>query len=218
MFRIRRGQEAFLALSGAAVLFLGACSGSRSSGDAADAQKAAAKPSVTVPAGSSLTFVVGSTISTESQHTGDTFDATLDGNVHGVDGHVALPVGTTGRWVVSQSTDNNGSGEAVLAVRLQSLDVDGHRYPVSATVVSSDLKTDPRDSGKKTAAKIGIGAAAGAIVGRVLGDDADDALKGAGVGAALGTAIALSTRNGSAELPQGAHVTVRLDRPLTLAR
>lgn len=192
-----------------------ACSSDK--GDSANAKGVPAKTSVTVPMGSSLTFVVGEDISTKTQHAGDEFTATLAGNVAGVDGGVALRDGSPGRWVVSEATNDNGQGEALLAVRLKSVIVNGQSYPVAATVVSSDLQKDPRDSGKETAAKIGVGTAAGALVGRVLGHDAGDAVKGAVVGAALGTAIALSSRSGSATIPAGARITVRLDSPLKLS-
>jgi hypothetical protein len=165
-------------------------------------------------AGTTLTFVVDETISTDSHVAGAEFNSTLTADAVASDGRVVLPAGTVGGWVVEKSEADNGEGEAILIVRLLGVAVDEDWYPVEATIIASDLETDEKDSTGKTAAKIGIGAAAGAVVGGIVGDDAKDALKGATVGAAVGTVIALSTRDGSAKLPEGARLTVRLDEEL----
>jgi hypothetical protein len=164
--------------------------------------------------GTTLTFVVDETVSTDSHVAGAEFNSTLMADAIAPDGRVVLPAGTVGGWVVEESEADNGEGEAILVVRLLGVAVGEEWYPVEATIIASDLETDAKDSTGRTAAKIGIGAAAGAVVGGILGDDAQDALKGAGVGAAMGTVIALSTRDGSAKLPEGATLTVRLDEEL----
>ena len=81
-------------------------------------------------------------------------------------------------------------------------------------MTQADLDADNPDSTGETAAKIGVGAAAGALVGQILGQDTESTLAGAGVGAAVGTAVALATRGGSAKLPAGSVLTVRLDEPV----
>lgn len=170
-----------------------------------------------VAAGTTLTFTMNEEVSTSDHKAGHTFTTALASDALGADGAVVVPSGAIGHWVVTESTDDNGQGEAVLAVKLESIEVGGTSHPVTATVTDAELSTDKRDSKTETAAKIGIGAAAGAIAGKVLGGSTSATLKGAGAGAAVGTAIALTTRGGSASLKQGAKVTVTLDAPLTLA-
>ncbi len=177
----------------------------------------ASAPAPVVPVGTSLTFIVGEKISTSDHEAGHTFTSILEGDAMGVDGATALPAGTIGRWIVTESTDDDGQGAAVLAMRLEAIDVGGAWYPVTATVTEAQLSTDQKDSNTETAAKIGIGAAAGAIAGKVLGGSTGATLKGAGVGAAMGTVVALSTRGGSATLEKDARITVTLDEPLTLS-
>lgn len=185
---------------------------------AAPAGRAAAEPvAPVVPAGTSLTFVVNEEVSTSDHQAGHTFTSTLAGDGMGVDGATAVPAGSIGRWVVTEATNDNAQGESVLAMKLEAVSVNGTWYPVVATVTEAELSSDQKDSNTKTAAKIGIGAAAGAIAGKVLGGSTEATLKGAGVGAALGTAIALTTRGGSATLKQGARITVSLDEPLRLS-
>ena len=170
-------------------------------------------PSMMVPAGTSMTFTVDQEISTDSYAVGDRFLATLSQPVT-IQGQTMLQAGTPSQWVVTQSTTEDG--QALLAIQIESVDVDGAWVPVTATVAEAELDTDDPDSGGETAAKIGVGTAAGAIIGQVLGKDTESTLKGAGVGAAVGTAVALATRGGSAKIPAGSALTVQLDEPLTV--
>jgi len=170
----------------------------------------------TIPRGTSLSFRVDEEVSTESHRKGHRFTSTLTGDARGVEGESAAPAGSKGIWRVVEARADDGAEGSALVVALEELEVDGVRYPVAASVVSTEMDVEGRDSGTESAVKIGIGAAAGAVVGRLLGDDASDALKGAGVGAAFGTAVALSTRSGAVRLPAGSRVVVRLDQPLTL--
>ena len=170
-------------------------------------------PSMTVPVGTSMTFTVDQEISTDRYAVGDRFLATLNQPVT-AQGQTMLQAGTPSQWVVTQSTTEDG--QALLAVQIESVDVDGEWVPVTATVAEAELDTDDPDSGGETAAKIGVGTAAGAIIGQVLGKDTESTLKGAGVGAAVGTAVALATRGGSAKIPAGSTLTVQLDEPLTV--
>ena len=183
------------------------------SAPAPEAAAEADAPSMTVRAGTSMTFTVDQEISTDSYAVGDRFLATLSQPVMS-GGATLLQAGTPSQWVVTQSTTEDG--QALLAVQIESVDVDGDWVPVTATVAEADLDTDDPDSGGETAAKIGVGTAAGAIIGQVLGKDTGSTLKGAGVGAAVGTAVALATRGGSARIPAGSALTVQLDEPLTV--
>ncbi|NJD20073.1 MAG: hypothetical protein FIA95_12430 [Gemmatimonadetes bacterium] len=176
----------------------------------------AAPPARAVAEGTSMVFTVDQTVSTEKQKVGDRFTATLAEPVLDAGGNTILAAGTVGQWVVSESTERNAEGQAVLAVALEMVDVGGTWHPVAATVTDVALKTDTRDSGKETAAKIGIGTAAGALAGKLLGGSKEATLKGAGAGAAIGTAVALATRGGSASIQQGSKITVRLDQKLEL--
>lgn len=178
-------------------------------------EPAAEEAPMMVPAGTSMTFTVDQEVSTDSYAVGDRFLASLTAPVSDAGGEILLEAGTPAQWVVTQATTEDG--QALLAVELESIDVDGEWVPVTATVAEADLNTDNPDSGGETAAKIGVGAAAGALVGQILGEDTESTLKGAGVGAAVGTAVALATRGGSAKLPAGSALTVQLEEPLPVS-
>lgn len=173
-------------------------------------------PVATVPLGSSLTFVVTDLVVAGEHPAGHRFSSILASAVSGLDGGVVLPEGTAGRWVVTESTADDGTGRALLAVRLEEVRVGGRWYPVQATVTSAGVDVDAPDSKGETAAKIGAGAVAGAVAGRIIGGGGKGALKGAAVGTVMGTVVALSTRDGSAALREGSRITVRLDDQLVL--
>lgn len=168
-----------------------------------------------VAEGTSMIFIVDQEISTDSHVAGDRFIANLAAPVNSSDGSTGLAAGTPSQWVVTQSTTEDG--RALLAFELESIEVDGAWTPAPATVTHAELDTDNADSDSETAAKIGVGAAAGAIVGQILGKDTESTLTGAGVGAAVGTAVALSTKGGSATLPAGSALTVKLEEPLPVS-
>ena len=186
-------------------------SAAEDAGEPAGTPAPAEEEPMMVPVGTSMTFTVDQEISTDSHAVGDRFLATLSNPVSG-QGEVLLESGTPAQWVVTQATTEDG--QALLAVELESIDVNGEWVPVRATVTEADLDTDDPDSGGETAAKIGVGAAAGALVGQILGADTESTLKGAGVGAAVGTAVALATKGGSATIPAGSALTVELDEPI----
>lgn len=166
----------------------------------------------TIPAGTTMTFYVTDTVSTETHDVGDTFTAELSSNVTDVSGGQVLTEGTPARMAVTQSTTRDG--QSLLAFRLESIQVDGEWVPVTAEVTEADVQADDPSSGAETAAKIGVGTAAGALIGQILGGDTESTLGGAGVGAAIGTVVALTTRGGSATLTPGSSVTVELTEPL----
>jgi hypothetical protein len=174
------------------------------------------EPARAFPSGTRLTFEMTRSISTSSHSAGDTFELRLVEEVRG-SGGAFLPSGTRARGVVMESQPSrDASDEAVLAVRIQSVDVNGTMRDLPGTVESASIRTSAGDSGTRSAAKVATGAAAGAVLGQVLGRDTRSTVTGAAAGAAAGVGVALTTREGHATLEEGARVTVRLDRDLVL--
>lgn len=231
--QVRRSRISPLPLLALAAFSLGSCADAESR-DAPDTQPPEAETSETaapeersgsavepmpmqrtVPAQTTMTFVVDESISTETHEPGDRFTATLRSNVDDVEGVQVLDEGTPSQWVVAE-TSTEGD-QSLLAVRLESILVEGEWTPLIATVTRADVQTESGDTGSETAAKIGVGTAAGALIGQILGRDTRSTLTGAGVGAAVGAVVALSTRGESVTLPAGSTVEVRLDEPLVVS-
>ncbi len=171
-----------------------------------------------LPEGSLLVFQVTEPVSTSSHQAGDAFELRLLEPVRGPSG-AYLPTGTRAMGVVTQAQRSPSSQEeAVLSVEVREVELDGSFRRVRGTVEAVTAEASTRDSGARTAAKVATGAAAGAVVGRILGGDSRSAVTGAVVGTAAGAGIAVTTRDGHAELERGAVITLRLDEDLVLAR
>lgn len=231
MERIRRLETSALTLTaGVLALALAGCAveetGDATEGEAeAEATQPTAETQPTtppepaapaiVPEGTTMVFRVDETVSTGSHEVGDAFTARLVEPALATDGSVALPAGTSSRWVVTRSEDDGGDeGQALLAFGLQSVDVGGAPTAIEATVTDTDIQSDAGDSTTESVAKVAVGAAAGALIGQILGGDTESTLRGAGVGAVVGTVVALTTGEGEARLAEGSTVTVRLDQDL----
>lgn len=197
------------------------------SGDATEAGKTASagesesrsepdRPSPTLAAGTVLTLEVPETISTRTHEVGDPITLHLTEGVAGSEGAV-VPAGARAEGhVVEAARSTDAEEEAVLRVSIESVRVDGVDRPVAGEIQGADLEAAAGDSRRRSAAKVATGTAVGAVTGRILGGDRRSAAAGAAAGAVAGTGVALVTRDGHAELPEGALITYQLTEPLIL--
>src|SRR5688572_4088619 len=157
-----------------------------------DADRTPRTPAVvmqTVPAGTSLTVVMGDEISTATSKEGDTFDASLSEQLV-VNGRVVAERGdrVTGR-VEEVTTPGRVKGRAQLKLVLTELVANDRRYKV---------KTEPFvaiavDNKERDAAIIAGGAGVGAAIGAITGGKKGAAI-GAIVGGGSGTTAVLVTK------------------------
>jgi hypothetical protein len=211
--------------AGALALLVG-CGGDAESSDDMQGSAAAggdrpvaatpAPPVRGLPSGTVLTFEVTENVSTSSHAAGDGFTLRLVSPAQG-QGGLTLESGTEARGVVTDARPSRSNDEeALLAVRIESVRIDGRARALNGTVQSTEVRADSGDSGTRSAAKVATGAAAGAIIGQVLGRDTRSTVQGAAAGAVAGLGIALTTRDGHATLPVGSLVTVRLQDALVV--
>jgi hypothetical protein len=179
----------------------------------------APEPAAFIAAGTAIGATVDEELNTERAREGDRFHARLVEDVLGANGEVLLPAGAILNGRVTMSHASTGPDDlAALEVEVESITADGRTLPLAADVIELDVQAQARDSNTRTAAKVGIGAAAGAVVGRILGSDKRDAAKGAAVGAAAGAAVAVAQRDGNAVVKPGARMVVRLNERLIVSR
>jgi hypothetical protein len=151
-------------------------------------------------------------ISSDRNHPGDTFTATLDQPLV-VDGFVIAERGARveGKIVEAQQA-GRVKGLASIALELTRLNLsDGQHVEIST---DSFTKMGP-ESKKQDAAKIGGGAALGAIIGAIAGGGKGAAI-GAGAGGATGTGVVLATRGKPAVLPSETKISFRLNNSVTI--
>ena len=166
---------------------------------------------VTVPAGTTLSLMLDSTLASDVSEVEDSVRARIARPVM-VDGMPAIPQGSMVFGTVT-TVDASGkvTGRARLAFRFDQLDVDGVRYEIRSDTVSYTADSTRTEDAKK----VGIGAGVGALVGGLLGGK-----RGAGAGAAIGggagTAVVLTTAGEEVRLRPGTPVEASLAQPLVL--
>jgi len=168
---------------------------------------------LSLPVGSQLSARLMDSLSTRYTETGDAFTA-ITGAAVTRDGYVVIPAGSTLYGVVEQVDRPDGrlDRSAKLVLAFERIEVDGHAYPLTATVVGASEKMESGLGDEKT--KMGVGAGVGAVLGAVLGGK-----KGAVAGILLGGSGAiLATEGKNVELDRGTLLTIRLDRSLDLPR
>jgi hypothetical protein len=168
---------------------------------------------VVVPAGTAITVSLGSALGSKLSQSGQTFTGSVAKNV--LAGNVvAIPQGTNVSGTVTDAKPlGRFAGGAVLAVRLDSIGLNGSNLPVEAAVQTFSAK----GKGKRTAVMAGGGAALGGIVGALAGGGKGAAI-GMAAGAGAGTGGAALTGNKDIVLPSESAVTFELSQPLELRR
>jgi hypothetical protein len=165
---------------------------------------------VTVPEGSQIVVRLISTLSTNRNRPGDTFEATLEEPLH-VDGWLVAPKGSRveGRIIESRPA-GRVKGVAELSFDLVQLTTaDGQKVDISTAAFNQAAEKSRGDDLKK----IGWGAGIGAIIGAIAGGGKGAAI-GAGAGAGAGAGTVLATRGDTVVVPTETRLTFRLRQPL----
>jgi hypothetical protein len=167
---------------------------------------------VTIPGGTLLPVRTVESISSDRNHTGDTFSATLEEPLV-VEGLVIAERGARvqGR-VVETEMAGRVRGVSHLTLELtQFTTSDGQRVGISTETFAKQGETSRKSDAAKVGAAAGIGAAIGAIAGGG---------KGAGLGAVLGGAAGgggvAATRGKATVIPSETHLSFRLKEPVTV--
>ena len=166
---------------------------------------------VTLPEGTSFRVRLQETLGTRQNRPGDKFTAALDEPL--VDGdRVVVPKGTTftGHIVTSKSS-GRFKGRAVLALRLDSFDLNGQTYEIQ----SNNSSRASAGHKKHHLLWIGGGSGGGAAIGAIAAGGTG-ALIGAGAGAAAGTVGSAITGKRQVSLPAETALRFRLESPVNL--
>ena len=166
---------------------------------------------MTLPAGTHVTVRLGQSIDTRRDHAGTRFLAhTASAIIH--DGRVIVPRGAVCHGhLVESKPSGRLKGRAVLAFRLDSMEVNGKTYAID-TSHTARVSTNHR---KRNLAFIGGGAGTGAAIGAIAGGGVG-ALVGAGAGAAAGTTGAVITGKRNLHLPAETRLYFVLREPVRL--
>ncbi len=137
----------------------------------------------TVPQGSVVSVRMIDSISSDQNHAGETFRASIADAIR-IGNHTVVPRGANAFVkLVNASSAGRVKGRSELELQLERIVVGNQSYPVASNVVAFRGKSES----KKTAKNAGIGALAGGGLGALFGGGKGAAI-GAGVGAGAGVA------------------------------
>jgi len=166
---------------------------------------------IIILAGRTVTVRMGDGLSSKTAQDGQTFTGTLANGI-AVSGKVIVPAGSGVTGTVSEAKSaGRFKGQAILAIRLTSVNIKGvpHRVSTDEYVVTQKGK------GKRSAVMIGGGAGGGALIGGLAGGG-KGALIGGLVGAGAGTAGAAFTGNKELSIPAESTVSFKTTSSITI--
>jgi hypothetical protein len=164
-----------------------------------------------VPSGKEITVRLGSAIGSKLSQPGEAFSGTLAKDVM-AGGVVAIPRGAqVNGTVVDAKPLGRFKGGAVLEVRLDSINVNGHDHRVQAAAKTFTEK----GKGKRTAVLAGGGAALGGLIGGLAGGGKGAAI-GLAAGGGAGAGGAAFTGNKEIELPAESTLAFELTHSLEI--
>ena len=166
---------------------------------------------VTVPSGTLVQLRTNEPVSSKKAVEGTPVQFTVIQDVK-VGNYLAIPRGATVHGVISEvQRSGQLAGSPELALRLTTLDLGGHDYPLQSDLfkVKGPSKTE------HTVGNAIGGALLGAIIGGAAGGGGGAAI-GAAAGGTVGTAASAATPGPNAWIPAEALVTFHLTAPITV--
>ncbi len=171
-------------------------------------------PTVVIPEGTDIVVLTSDSIRSGHDSSGQLYPATIQGDVYGSNGSIAIPGGTRAQLVVSNVRSGGAVHSPELVLDLYSVEIHGEKYWVDTSSVTESNRSG-LGANRRTAEYAGGGAGIGALMGAVFGGG-----KGAGIGALAGAGggalTQLFTRGKEISVPAETAMTFRLERTLVL--
>jgi hypothetical protein len=171
-------------------------------------------PTLVIPEGTDIVVLTSDSIRSGQDSSGQLYPATIQHDVYGSSGQVAIPAGTHARLVVNNVRSGGAVHSPELVLDLYSVDIHGEQYRVDTSSVTESNRSG-LGLNRRTAEYAGGGAGIGALMGAVFGGG-----KGAGIGALAGAGggalTQLFTRGKQISVPAETAMTFRLERTLVM--
>jgi hypothetical protein len=172
------------------------------------------RDAMVVREGTEIAVRTNEAIDSTTSSEGRSFSGTVQEAVTDADGQILIPRGSDARLIVRRVSTGGTTGSPQLALDLDSITVQGHRY----TVNSADIEQgNNKGIGKnrRTGEYVGGGAVLGTLLGAIAGGGKGAAI-GAVAGAAAGGTAQVLTKGKEVKIPAETTLRFRLDQPLTL--
>lgn len=171
-------------------------------------------PTLVIPEGTDVVIRTDDSIRSGKESSGQLYPATVEQDVYGSSGSVAIPAGTRAKLVVSHVRGGGAVHSPELVLDLYSVDIHHEQYRVDTSSVTENNRSG-LGANRRTAEYTGGGAGVGALLGAVFGGG-----KGAGIGALAGAGggalTQLFTRGKEISVPAETTMTFRLERTLVM--
>jgi hypothetical protein len=173
-----------------------------------------ASGSLVIPSGADLPVRTDEAIDSANSYTGQTYAATITEDILDIDGHVAIPSGSSAQLIIRKISSGGIIHSPELVLDLYSVTVDKKQYGVLSSAVT-ETNRKGLGANKRTGELVGGGTALGALVGGIFGGG-----KGAGIGALAGAGGGLVTqaftRGKEVKVPVETVLRFRLEKTLVL--
>jgi hypothetical protein len=195
-------------------------------GIALAAATAFAQNNISLPAGTSMTVKLETTLATFSNKAGDPFRGSVAQPIM-LNGQTIVPAGATVEGRVTKVTEPRRiNGKPTIGLFPETLILPtGQRFMLNATVVDtnigngSDVNAEGQFKGsghdRKDQIETGMGTGGGMLIGGLIGGGPGLLIGGAVAGSA--TVVHWLAKHRSAILPAGTELTMEINRPLTLS-
>jgi len=174
---------------------------------------------IDIPAGTTFDITMVTPVDTRTSVVGDKVEGTLAAPIT-VNGRVVAESGAqvTGEVAdIQKASRGKGSDDrAFIALAFNTIHtVDGPKA-LHATVNNAEGKVVAKGTSTRDKLMVAGGAVAGAITGKVAGGSTKSTIIGAVAGAAAGTGAMLMVKGHELTIEQGANVSLRVDKPITI--
>lgn len=175
--------------------------------------------SIDIPAGTTFDIAMVTPVDTRTSAVGDKVEGKLSAPIV-IDGKTVANEGASVSGEVSgiqKASRHKGEDDrAFIALAFNTIDtVDGPKA-LHATVNNAEGKMVAKGTSTRDKLMVAGGAVAGAITGKVAGGDTKATIIGAVAGAAAGTGAMLMVKGHELQIEEGAKVSLRVDKPITI--
>jgi hypothetical protein len=195
-------------------------SGSSSSGTKGTSTSNYAEQRTTeIPAGTTFDIEMVTPVDTRTSNIGDHVEGKLAAPIT-IGGVVVADAGARVSGTVADlkraSRSKSADERASIMFEFTSIEtVDGPK-PLHATVANAEGKLVAKSTSTRDKLIIGGSTVAGAVLGKVAGGSTKSTIIGAVGGAVVGTGAVLATKGHELEIPEGAKVSLRVDKPIVI--
>lgn len=177
--------------------------------------------SVTLASGVAVIASANDSLHSRHNKVGESFHATVSGDVRDANGAVVIPAGSVVTFRVTRIThaNNTSDKDGELTLQAEDVTIGGQNYPISGSANQNTVEHTLQGQGVTAgaAARVGAGGVGGAVVGKVIGGKTG-AIIGGIAGAAGGAAVAAHTADRDIVVSPGARVTFTLASDFTVTR